>query len=45
MVRTNNQNELRLSKPCNMCEEAMRWVGIKKVVYSTGDATFEEMKL
>jgi len=45
VVRTNNQNELRLSKPCNMCEEAMRWVGVKKVVYSTGDSTFEEMKL
>jgi len=45
VVRTNNQDDLRLSKPCNMCEEAMRWVGIKKVIYSTSDNTFKEMRL
>jgi len=45
VVRTNNQDELRLSKPCDMCEEAMRWVGIKKVIYSTSDKTFKEMRL
>jgi tRNA(Arg) A34 adenosine deaminase TadA len=45
VVRVNNQDELRLSKPCPMCEEAMRFVGIKKVVYSTSEDTFEEMKL
>jgi deoxycytidylate deaminase len=45
VVRTNNQNELRMSKPCNMCEAAMRWVGIKKVVYSTNEGIFKELKL
>jgi len=45
VVRTNNQDDLRLSKPCNMCEEAMRWVGIKKVIYSTSEDTFKEMRL
>lgn len=45
VVRVNNQDELRLSKPCPMCEEAMRFVGIKKVVYSTSEGTFEEVKL
>ena len=45
VVRTNNQDDLRLSKPCDMCEEAMRWVGIKKVIYSTSDNTFKEMRL
>jgi deoxycytidylate deaminase len=45
VVRTNNQHELRLSKPCSMCEAAMRWVGIKKVIYSTSNETFREMKL
>ncbi len=45
VVRVNNQDEFRLSKPCPMCEEAMRWVGIKKVVYSTSEDTFEEMRL
>ena len=45
VVRTNNHDELRLSKPCDMCEEAMRWVGIKKVIYSTSNDTFREMRL
>jgi len=45
VVRTNNQGEFRLSKPCSMCEEAMRWVGVKKVIYSTSEGTFKEMKL
>ena len=45
VVRTNNQDDLRLSKPCNMCEKAMRWVGIKKVIYSTSEDTFKEMRL
>jgi len=44
VVRTNKQQEFRMSKPCNMCEEALRWVGIKKVVYSTNGG-FEETKL
>tara|TARA_R110002073_G_scaffold314205_2_gene486390 strand:- start:456 stop:869 length:414 start_codon:yes stop_codon:yes gene_type:complete len=45
VVRINNQGEFRLSKPCDMCEEAMRWVGVKKVIYSTSNGTFKEMKL
>ena len=45
VVRTNSNDELRLSKPCDMCEEAMRWVGIKKVIYSTNNDTFKEMRL
>jgi len=45
VVRTNNQDELRLSKPCDMCEEAMRWVGIKKVIDTTSNETFKEMRL
>lgn len=44
VVRTNKQQEFRMSKPCDMCEEALRWVGIKKVVYSTNSG-FEETKL
>lgn len=34
VVRINNNGEFRLSKPCPMCEAAMRYVGIKKVYYS-----------
>jgi len=44
VVRTNKQQNCRLSKPCQMCEAAMRWVGIKKVIYSTNDG-FEEIRL
>ncbi len=44
VVRVNNQQKLRLSKPCTMCEMAMKWVGIKKVIYST-EKGFKEMKL
>jgi len=45
VVRTNNQQKLRMSKPCDMCEAAMRWVGIKKVIYSTNEGVFKELKL
>lgn len=46
VVRVNNLDEYRMSKPCDMCEEAMRWVGVKKVIYSTSEEeVFEEMKL
>jgi len=43
-VRVNNAGEYRLSKPCRMCERAMRFCGVKRVVYSTNDG-FEEMRL
>jgi len=44
VVRVNTAGEYRLSKPCKMCESAMRFCGIKKVIYSTNDG-FEVMRL
>lgn len=45
VVRINRDQNLRMSMPCEMCQEAMRFVGIKRVFYSTNDGTFEMMKL
>tara|TARA_R110001583_G_scaffold35701_7_gene118523 strand:- start:2387 stop:2800 length:414 start_codon:yes stop_codon:yes gene_type:complete len=45
VVRVNTTDDFRLSKPCSMCEAAMKWVGIKKVIYSTSNGDFKEMKL
>ena len=44
VVRMSIEDKLRMSKPCEMCQAAMKWVGIKKVVYSTNTG-FKEMKL
>jgi tRNA(Arg) A34 adenosine deaminase TadA len=35
VVRINNCGNLRLSRPCKMCEDAMKFCGVKKVMYST----------
>jgi deoxycytidylate deaminase len=45
VVRVNKQDEWRNSKPCPMCESAMKFCGISKVIYSTDDGNFIEMKL
>lgn len=45
VVRVGANNELRYSKPCVMCQSAMRFVGIKRVHYSSHDGSFEMMKL
>lgn len=45
VVRVNCDGLYRNSKPCIMCQEAMRFCGIKRVFYSTEDGTFERMKL
>ena len=37
VVRVNNSGETRLSKPCHMCESAMKHCGVKKVIYSTNN--------
>ena len=34
VVRVGKGGELRLSKPCDMCEAALRHVGVKRVFYS-----------
>ena len=45
VVRINYDGEFRNSKPCPMCQQAMRFVGIKRVFYSTQEGHFEMMKL
>ena len=37
--------EYRMSKPCPMCEEVLKFVGVKKVVYTTGQDTMGEHRL
>ena len=34
VVRVGKGGDLRLSKPCDMCEAALRHVGVKRVFYS-----------
>ena len=45
VVRINNQGDFMLSKPCSMCEAAMRKVGIKKAYYSIDNNTYGVMRL
>jgi len=35
ILRTNNKGEIRLAKPCVICMEAIKSVGIKKIEYTT----------
>lgn len=37
VVRLNNNNKLCMSRPCNMCQNVLRFVGIKKVFYSISE--------
>ena len=45
VVRLGAVDDLRYSKPCPMCQAAMKFVGIKRVFYSAEDGTFEMMRL
>jgi len=45
VARINSDGARRMSKPCSMCEAAMRHVGVKKVVYTDRDGTIESMRL
>lgn len=31
------EDKYRMSKPCPMCEQALRFCGVKKVIYTTND--------
>ena len=37
--------QMRLAKPCDMCMAFIREAGIKKVIYSTNENIFAEIKL
>jgi len=45
VVRVVKCGDLKNSKPCPMCEAAMQYVGIKKVVYSSEDGKIETMRI
>ena len=45
VVRVGKCGGLKNSKPCPMCEAAMQYVGIKKVVYSSEDGKIETMRI
>ena len=45
VARVNKTGEWKLSKPCSMCHEVMKFVGIKRVVYTTGDNEWESYKV
>jgi len=45
VCRVNKKGEFRNSKPCAMCHEALKHVGVRRVYYTTGDNTVEMYKL
>jgi deoxycytidylate deaminase len=46
VVRVNPSGELRNSKPCEMCQAALKFVGVRRVLFSTSfDGQFEWIKL
>ena len=45
VVRISKKGSLLLSKPCPMCEDVLRHVGVKRVFYSVDDQTIECYKL
>ena len=45
VCRINRKGEFRFSKPCSMCHEALKHVGVKRVYYTTSDNTVEMYKL
>ena len=45
VCRVNKKGQFRNSKPCAMCHEVLKYVGIKRVYYTTGDNSVEMYKL
>ena len=45
VCRINKKGEFRNSKPCVMCHEVMKHVGIKRVFYTTNKGDIEMYKL
>ena len=45
VCRVNNAGKFRNSKPCAMCHEVMKHVGIKRVYYTTNEGSVEMYKL
>ena len=45
VCRINREGDFRSSKPCAMCHEVLKHVGVKRVYYTTNDNTVEMYKL
>jgi len=45
VVRIGKSGVLRNSKPCPMCEAALEYVGVKKVVYSDENGNIQSMRI
>ena len=45
VVRINKKGEYRLSKPCPMCHEILKFCGVRKVVYTKNENEIESYKL
>lgn len=45
VVRVNNTGELKNSRPCNMCIDTMKFVGIGRVFYSISDNEYGVIRL
>lgn len=45
VVRIGFDNTFRLSKPCEMCEQCLSFVGVRRVYYSTNENEIGVMKL
>lgn len=42
VIRINNKDQFRLAKPCEKCSKYIKFVGIKKVYYSTDKYPYVE---
>mgnify|MGYP000296549838 FL=1 len=45
VVRVGKRGDFKMSKPCPMCNGALKHVGIKKVFYTSDEGTLESYKL
>tara|TARA_R110000744_G_scaffold5421_4_gene19157 strand:+ start:642 stop:1037 length:396 start_codon:yes stop_codon:yes gene_type:complete len=45
VARIGKQGDLRLSKPCPMCEAAMRHVGVREVIYTVNEEEVGRIRL
>lgn len=43
-TRVNIFRDLKIAKPCFQCQNWLKFVGFKKIVYSNNDSKFETMK-
>jgi len=45
VARINKEGEAKISKPCPMCQNAMKHVGVRRVVYTDKDGDIVSMRL